>query len=103
MAKKRNYLCMARTPKASEEGIQVGDKHIDFHGKSAKIITDPTLADDIDKTVGLKGSGEVWIHPDEMMDNNTNYHDGVHKYFFGAPTSRKYRDNYDHIFNKNVT
>lgn len=70
-------------------------------GATAKTIDDPALASDIDKVYGLKGSGDVWVAQDERTENVVNYHpDGVHTYFFGSLTSKRYRDNYDAIFGK---
>lgn len=98
---KKNFLVVSRDADVPGGGLDIGENHINFHGKTAKIITDPGLADEIDKTHGLKGSGKVWVERDERLNNHTTYHeDGIHTYFFGS--SRKFAERYDEIFRKNA-
>jgi hypothetical protein len=100
---KRHFVVMAREPGVMKDGLQVGDKHVNFHGKSGKTITDPGLAEAIDQQHGLHGSGKdkgkVWVERDERTDNHMNYHpDGVHRYFFG-PT-RMFAEGWERIFGR---
>jgi hypothetical protein len=101
--KKRHYLVVAREPSVVKNGLDVGSTHLDFHGKTAKVITDPGIADAVEQQYGLnaKGSADrsrVWTHPDEMADNSINYHsmDGIHHFFFG-PT-KEFSEGWERIF-----
>lgn len=86
MANKKTFV-MARTPQAMEQGIQTSKGTLSFRGKSGMHINDPGLASEIEQTVGLKGSGDVWTHEDPVYSHQSTYKaDGVHGYIFG-PTS----------------
>lgn len=99
MAKKKRYIVVAREGNVVDNGLTLGDKHVSFHGKTAKSITDPALARDIDSTHGLKADGKVWVAQDERFEHSENYHpDSVHKYFWGA--NRKYAAGWERIFGK---
>lgn len=93
---KKHYLVMARKPDVMKDGLDIDGKHINFHGKSGKMIHDDGIADAIDQKYGLKGSRDVWIDRDENSSNFLNYHDGIHSFFFG-PT-RAFSDAWARIF-----
>ena len=98
--KKKKYVVMAREGDVTINGLDVGSRHINFNGKSGLLVSDPALANDIDKVHGLKGSGKVWVEEDSKTSHIMAYRpDGVHGYFFGSPNKR-YRDNYERIFSK---
>jgi hypothetical protein len=103
--KKRHFLVMDRDGRASSQGLDIDGQHIDFHGKPAKMITDPGVADAIEQKYGLSApkntleGGMVWTERDEHADHNINYHpDPVHKYFF-APT-KKFAEGWERIFGR---
>jgi|SRR3990172_6130072 len=86
MAKKK-HLVMARTPEAMKKGVQTSKGTLSFQGKSGMIVNDDVV-DEIEKTQGLKGTGDVWTMEDQRYTHDSHYKaDGVHSYIFGA-TSR---------------
>jgi hypothetical protein len=101
---KKEYMVVARTPNASENGLKTSRGNFSFHGKSAKMIESPELAAEIDARYGIHGSGDVWVERDPRYEHAINYHDGydssvnrgVHNYFFG-PT-KKFREGWERIF-----
>jgi hypothetical protein len=94
---KKKYLVVARNERTSQYGLETSKGNLPFHSKTARIVEDPNLASEIDTEYGLKGSGDVWVERDEMLENNSAYHpDGVHRYFFG-PT-RKFVEGWERIF-----
>lgn len=108
MAKKvHRYVVKPRTKKAMENGLKTTQGRVSFDGKTQKILTDPTLASEIDSQYGLKGkANDVYVYQDERLewhDSNDKDTDGVdrlsggHRYFF-ANSSRSYQNNYDRIF-----
>ena len=110
MAKKKRYVVKPRTPRVMEKGLTTTKGNIGFGGKTQKILTDETLAREIDTEYGVGGTGkrDVYVYEDERLewhDANEKDTDGVdrlsggHRYFFGQG-SRKYRQNYQRIFRK---
>jgi hypothetical protein len=97
MAKKK-FLVVARNTKTSEQGLMTSKGNVPFHSKTAKIIEDPGLANEIDTEYGLKGKGDVWVERDDMLEHHSNYHSSnkVHNYFFGS--NKAYREAWDDIF-----
>lgn len=82
MAKKK-HVVMARSEAAMKKGVRTSKGTLSFKGQSAMYVDDD-VADEIDKTDGLKGTQDVWIHEDPIRSWNERYKpDGVHSYFFG--------------------
>lgn len=87
---KRKHIVVPRSEKAMKDGVRTSKGVLPFKGKSMMYVDDD-LADEIDKTDGLKGTKDVWVHEDPRLNWSERYKpDGVHSYFFGA--SRKYAD-----------
>ena len=108
MAKKKHFIVVARDPKVIKNGMDIEGKHISFHGKTAKTITDPGIAEAIEQKYGLSApkntveSGQVWTERDEHTDHGVNYHpDSAHHFFFG-PTP-KLREEWERIFGHGKT
>ena len=84
----KKHVVMARTEKARKEGVVTSKGKLSFKGKPMMYVDDD-IADEIDKTQGLKGNQDVWVHEDPRLNWSTRYKpDGVHSYFYGA--SRNY-------------
>lgn len=82
MAKKK-HVVMARSDAAMKKGVRTSKGTLSFKGQSAMYVDDD-VADEIDKTDGLKGTQDVWIHEDPIRTWTERYKpDGVHSYFFG--------------------
>ena len=95
----RKYMVVARNERTSSDGLMTSKGNIPFNGKTAKLITDPGLASEIDTQYGLKGTGDVWMERDERAENVLAYHpDSIHRYFFGA--TRAFREGWERIFGK---
>jgi len=101
--KEKRYMVVPRTPQAQKSGLKLGDQHISFKdGKSNHVwVDDAAKAKEIDQTVGLKGSGQFWVHEDPMYEwhlgNEGSSMDGrnydVHHYTFqGVDTSHLKKD-----------
>jgi hypothetical protein len=89
MPKKRRYIVVPRTENVKQTGITTGKGKLTFGKKTAQWVDDPVIADEIDKTHGLKGSGDVWVHQDENLEwheQNEGLTDGrtlgIHHYTF---------------------
>ncbi len=96
---KKKHMIVARNTKTSEHGLMTSKGKIPFNMKTAKIIDDDSLANEIDSEYGLKGTGDVWVARDERLENQVNYHpDDTHKFFFGS--SKKYAQEWERIFKK---
>jgi hypothetical protein len=101
---KRHFIVVPRETEVINKGLDIDGKHISFHGKSAKTITDPGLAEAIEQKYGLSAKGKegggVWTERDERTDNVINYHPegGIHHYFFG-PT-RQFAEGWERVFGK---
>ena len=95
MANKK-HVVMARMPNVIENGLETSKGHLDFKGKSM-VHVDGDIADEIDQTQGLKGSGEVWVHEDPILNHTERYHENtsvkegtvmsLHSYIFGPSRS----------------
>ena len=87
MASKK-HVVMARSASAKRNGVKTSKGTLSFNGKPMMYVDDD-VADEIDKTDGLKGTGDVWVHEDPRRNWSERYKpDGVHSYFYGA--SKKY-------------
>ena len=54
MARKKKFLIMPRNTRAQSQGVPTSKGVLSFKGKSAMYVSDAGLADEINKTVGLK-------------------------------------------------
>ena len=87
MANKR-YMVVPRTPEAQEKGVETGMGHRNFAGNKLW-VSDPVIAHEIDQSVGLKGSKQVWVHEDpglefhEKHDGSDGHNREIHFYTFG--------------------
>lgn len=85
MAKK--HIVMARSERAMKKGVKTSKGTLSFKGKPMMTVSDD-IADEIDKTDGLKGNGDVWVHEDPRRNWSERYKpDGVHSYFYGASSN----------------
>ena len=90
---KKKHIVMARSERAMKQGVKTSKGTLSFNGKPMMSVSDD-IADEIDKTDGLKGAQEVWVHEDPVRNHADRYKpDGVHSYFYGA--SRRYADAWD--------
>ena len=80
------------------EGLDLGDKHIDFRGKTATYVRDRGIADEIENTYGLRGSGDVWTSQDERYESSLRDEGGTHRFFFGSNSA--FRRGWEKIFEK---
>ena len=79
----KKHVVMARSEQAMKKGVRTSKGILDFKGQSMMTVDDD-VADEIDKTDGLKGTQDVWIHEDPRRNWSDRYKpDGVHSYFFG--------------------
>jgi hypothetical protein len=79
------------------DGIDVGGKHYKFGPNGAMYLSDSGVAAEIEQVYGhRKGNGDVTVSPVEFREHG-------HNYFFGAPNTKEYRDNFDRIFRRYVT
>lgn len=89
----KRHVVMARTERARKEGVKTSKGVLSFKGKSMMTVDDD-VANEIDKTDGLKGTGDVWVHEDPRRNWVERYKpDGVHSYFYGA--SKRYASAWD--------
>ena len=87
---KKKHVVMARTDHARKNGVRTSKGTLSFKGKPMMYVDDD-VADEIQKTDGLKGTGDVWVHEDPRRNHVERYKpDGVHSYFYGA--SGRYAD-----------
>jgi hypothetical protein len=89
MAAKKAYLVMSRNTNVLDAGLKTDKGHLKFKkGKTSMMVSDPALANEIDKVHGLKGSGDVWVHEDPQAEpflrDDGRIGMGIHKYFWGA-------------------
>ena len=76
------------------DGVDVEGRNYKFGPNGSMYISDPGIANAIDKEYGHKeGNGDVVVSPVLFVEPG-------HKYFFGASTSRTFRENFDRIFRK---
>lgn len=95
MAKNKRYIVVPRSESVMLNGIQTGKRKINFGKQTAKWVSDPEEAREIDQQYGLKGSGDVWVHQDENLEwheDNGGHTDGrnkgTHHFTFGPQTSK---------------
>jgi hypothetical protein len=72
-----------------QSGLRTGKGKLNFGKKTAQWVDDPAVAQEIDTTYGLKGSGDVWVEQDENLEwheQNDGQTDGrnlgIHHYTF---------------------
>jgi hypothetical protein len=103
----KKFLVVARNTNTSENGLMTSKGNIHFHRKTAKIISDPVLASEIDVRYGVKGTGDVWVERDQRFEHASAYHDGMdanklntstHHFFFGS--TRSFREGWEKVFGK---
>jgi len=89
MAKKKRYIVVPRTEGVKQAGVKTGAGRLKFGNKSAAWVDDPAIANEINTTHGLKGSGDVWVEQDENLEwheKNDGLTDGrnlgIHHYTF---------------------
>ena len=92
MAKKKFQVIKATTREIP--GIYAGGKKRLFGKNGTFTISDEGEAREINKVLGVKGTGEV------VVTGVTEKEHG-HNYRFGGFTSQQARDNFDAIFRKN--
>ena len=87
--KKKRYIVVPRTDAVKKKGIATGKGRLTFGNKSAQWVDDPAIANEINTTHGLKGSGDVWVEQDENLEwheRNDGMTDGrnsgIHNYTF---------------------
>jgi len=89
MPKKKAYLVMSRNADVLDKGLKTDKGNLKFKkGKTSMMVSDPALANEIDKVHGLKGTGDVWVHEDPQAEpylrDDGAIGMGIHKYFWGA-------------------
>lgn len=94
MPKKKYQVIKATTREIP--GVYVGGKKRVFDRNGTFTVSDSGEANEINKVLGAKGTGEVVVTP--YKDHTTN--EPGHRYTFGAMTSQQARENYDRIFRK---
>ena len=98
----KRFMVVPRTPKIMKEGVKVNGKVRSFKGKTAMYVKDKAEADEINQTVGMQGTTEVFVHEDDKVERFVRDDGiqgrGLHHYHFGS-TSR-YRDGWEKIFGK---
>lgn len=93
----RRFVVKPRTQKAMEKGLSTTKGKIGFGGKTQKILTDESLAREIDTEYGVSsGKRDVYVYEDDRLawhdahDKQTdgmNHDKGGHRYFFGPSES----------------
>jgi len=96
----KRYLVLPRTAKIMQEGVKVNGKVRSFKGKTAMYVKDKAEADEINQTVGMQGTTEVFVHEDERVSNFVR-DDGVqgrgtHHYHWGSTSA--FRQGWELIF-----
>ena len=93
MSHKRRFVVKPRTPRVMEKGLATTKGNIGFNGKTQKILTDESVAREIDTEYGLQGKRDVYVYEDERLEwhddhdkqtDGMNHDKGGHRYFFGA-------------------
>jgi hypothetical protein len=70
-----------------KNGLATGKGNLTFkNGKSSMLISDESLAKEVDTQHGLKGTGDVWVAEDQRAESflRDDGQNGVHRYFWGA-------------------
>src|SRR3972149_5496782 len=96
----KRYLVLPRTAKIMQEGVKVNGKVRSFKGKTAMYVKDKAEAEEINQTVGMQGTTEVFVYPDDRVERFVRDDGvegrGIHHYFFGG--SNLYSKRYEEIF-----
>lgn len=106
----RRFVVRPRTKNAMDFGLATTKGKLKFRGKTQKIISDETLAREIDTEygVGRGGKREAYVYEDERLawhemhgkeTDGLDHDRGGHRYFFGAG-STTYQENYERIFRR---
>jgi hypothetical protein len=102
MSKNKRFLVLPRTQGIMKEGIKVNGKTRSFKGKTALYIKDSGEANEIEQTVGMGGTQEVFVYPDDKVtrfvrDGGVEGR-GIHHFHFGS--NSLYREGWERIFGK---
>ena len=96
----KRFMVVPRTPKIMQEGVKVNGKVRSFKGKTAMYIKDKAEAEEINQTVGMQGTTEVFVHEDDKVSRFVRDDGiqgrGLHHYFFGY--NKQYGDGWERIF-----
>lgn len=93
---KRRFVVKPRTTRAMENGLNTTQGTIGFGGKTQKILTDESVAREIDTEYGIGGKREVYVYEDERLEwhdshdkqtDGMNHDKGGHRYRFGPSQS----------------
>jgi len=99
MSNKR-YMVLPRTQKIMQEGIKVNGKTRSFKGKTAMYVKDSGEADEINQTVGMQGTTEVFVHEDDKVERFVRDDGvdgrGIHHFHFGY--NRTFGEAWERIF-----
>jgi len=89
----KRFVVKPRNVRVAKQGLATAKGIIGFDGKTQKILTDESLAREIDTEHGLSGKRDVYVYEDERLewhDANNKDTDGIdrlsggHRYFFGT-------------------
>ena len=98
----KRYMILPRTTGIMKDGVKVNGKTRSFKGKTAMYVKDKGEADEINQTVGMHGTTEVFVHEDEKVErfirDDGIQGRGIHHYHFGS--TRNFRDGWERIFGK---
>lgn len=98
----KRWLVLPRTQQIMRDGISVNGKTKSFKGKTAMYVKDKGEADEINQTVGMQGTTEVFVHEDDKVSRFVRddgvHGGGIHHYHFGY--NKNYADAWEHIFEK---
>ena len=104
--KKKRFVVKPRTPRIMEQGLQTAKGNIGFKGKTQKILTDETLASEIDSEYGLHGKRDVYVYEDDRLEwhdandkqtDGINHDKGGHRYSFSmnSPAAQDFWERYE--------
>lgn len=95
---KKKHIVVPRTERALREGVTTSKGKLKFNGRQM-IAVDEDIANEIEKTDGLKGTQDVWTHEDPRRNWSERYKaDGIHSFFFGS--SPRYSDAWDEFIRR---
>jgi len=102
MTPKRRFMVMKRTstPLRIDTGRGRRKTWRENGGKADFFyVSSESEARDIDALYGSKGTQDVWVKEHGQASHDASYHPGPgQNFFFGAPASRRYAENYERIF-----
>ena len=95
-------MVLPRTQGIMKQGVKINGKTRSFKGKTAMYVKDKAEADEINQTVGMQGSSEVYVHEDEKVSRFVR-DDGVqgrglHHYHWGYNSN--FAEGWERIFGK---